>query len=656
MQLWKSVHGVPLIHRVAIAASLLIAVALPALFAQQPPPVRNDRSRPALQSNAYALPAFLYSPNDAATLAAADIEAIFRARAAVYGEQRALSECSYVRYVTAYNTPASLRSGTWQQVSFLLNSLSRLDEIIRPALPSLPDNILLRLDLRDYDLLPEDWDRFGITEPYFHQDVAESRVLSVQTGTVLLPSPATIILHCPPNAAVTIDGNATAQTGPQRTYHTPALDSGKEFTYRVQASWEGKTATVIASVRGGSPTTIRFTAAGDLGRVPPDVPFTVNASLRTEATGKKVRALAGWIDPAVNSKLAYYTQSRAPIIRADWFIANASQPPAYYDLLRLKTLKDYLDLAGFDERAQDRKEVRATVVKSGSHGLTTPVARHNRILARQPTFQGAIWQTFDFETSIGAANVIANFLNIRQGSDGTFEVGGLSGLDPQSWLREIRKRKLGFRDAAEYIANLPNGLQFYFLTDGADKRLNEGAIAVVTDSTSLDFRVINGRSCIWCHQKGIQPFESQFQRQIGAAQFTDLGIGISDENKAAELSRFIRRVYGTPQFGDYVQTDQQFYARAVASANGLAVVDNAQTFRARWNEYAEVDLDMNRICFELGLQPRQVEALIALRLNGVNNGVLLQQLLKPPISVRRDHFEEAFPDIASLSGYAPKGK
>jgi hypothetical protein len=358
--------------------------------------------------------------------------------------------------------------------------------------------------------------------------------------------------------------------------------------------------------------------------------------------------LASWIDPKVNASLAEITGSKAPIIRADWFLVNASRPPGYHDLLRLKTLNDFKQLAGFDNRAADRKEITATIVRSGSRGMMTPVARNNRLLARTPTFQGYFWETFDFLDSVKAKNVINNFLNIKEGEEKRFEVGELSGLNPKEWLKAVRK-KLGFRDAAEWIATLPNGLQVYFITDGQDKRIDEGDIKVVFDSTSHDFRVINGRSCIWCHANGINPFKSQFQEQIGIAQMTDLGIFLREEGRAEELQQFIRKTFGSANFAEIVAEDQRLYKKAVAAVNGQTPSANASAFRSQYNEYDETDLDMNRICYELGLQEQEVRALITLRKDGVNSGVLLQQMLQPPIAIRRDHWEEVFPEIAILT-------
>jgi hypothetical protein len=583
-----------------LAPALALACALAAVPAgadqDKPPPVRARAPRPS-SPEAWKVVGQLYCPDDAARVALDDAVALVRSKfagltfgggpKAVEAAKKAYAEkygkeFRCYRYLTAYNYPEALRDGLWQDVSFLLNSLSRRDEIVRPAVGG-PANILVRVDLRHYDIDPEDWDDVCLHSPYFHQDIIKQDVKS-------------------------------------ETY--------TDYEYQ---DWKGG---VDKDGKYYEP-----------GRYKVEVTRT-----RTTPLGaKKVRALAGWVSPDVNANLSFLLQSRAPVARADWWVVNASTPPGYYKLLRLKSLKDFLDLAAFDKRAEERKEIRATVVRSGSQGLATPVARNNRILARDPTFQGYLWQTFDFKNSQAARNVINNFLNIRLGEDGKYTVGAASGRDPKAWLAQMRKQHTRFRDAGEWIASLPNGLQFYFLTDGDDNRLDEAAIEVAYDSTAHDFRVINGRSCIWCHTDGVRPFKSQFQTQVSPRQFTDLGIYVKNAEKAQELSDYIRRTFGSPNFNDVIEQDQKFYARHVAAANGLSTERNAAQFRAHWNGYQEDDLDLNHICYEIGLQPEQIKALCALRPDGTNDGVLLQQLLTPPVNIRRDQWEEVFCKAALTS-------
>ncbi|MBY0523996.1 MAG: TIGR03000 domain-containing protein [Gemmataceae bacterium] len=73
-------------------------------------------------------------------------------------------------------------------------------------------------------------------------------------------APATIVVSLPANAKLLIDDRATTSTSAVRTFATPALEQGKEFSYTLTAEIvrEGKTETVTEKV------TVR---AGEASRV-----------------------------------------------------------------------------------------------------------------------------------------------------------------------------------------------------------------------------------------------------------------------------------------------------------------------------------------------------------------------------------------------------
>lgn len=529
---------------------LLLALFMAAILPQPagaagPPPAPGAKR--ARVNQGYDVVGKLYRHTDAAEAAAGDM--------AVLSKFKSPEELCYYRYLSVHNLPPGMRLEMLKLTSWVLNSLSQNDIIIVPAVGG-PDNILIRVNLFDYGIDPRVWDKFGETDPYFHQKIIDTTVITVGTGVY--------------EWVVT-----------NETYRA---NDGKWYYKQVQRE---KTVT------------------------------------KTINNGEKVAA-AAWLDTKTMVYLIDKTKSSAPILRADWFITYATLSPQYYDFLGFKNLNDYLDFVAFDKRALGRKEARATIVTSGSGGKCPRVARNNRILRWVATFNGAMWETFDYNTSVGARNVINNFLNNK-------------------------------RDAGEYIGNGGNGLQYYFLVDDKNNRLNEGAINVVVDTMALDAVVKNGRSCMWCHTKGINDFTSQFQLQVGARpDQSDLGISGRDGRKidpkeALELQQFILKTFGTPRFCDIIESGNRTYAAAVRLCNGLSAEENAALFKKHWNDYFEEPLNMNRIVWELGYTEGEIMALLPLRLNGKDDGVLLQQLLQPPIAIRRDHWEESFSRIALLS-------
>lgn len=347
----------------------------------------------------------------------------------------------------------------------------------------------------------------------------------------------------------------------------------------------------------------------------------------TEVTDRKVkskvRAATNWsVNPQPMADLQYMVQSKcSPIIRADWFLVNCSRAQNYYDLLGIKTLADFNKLTAFDDRAKV-KQARATIVTSGSEGLCTKVARNNRILVRFPTFQGYYWFTIDFLTSTGAQNVLNNFVDENK-------------IKP---------------DAKELIASLPCGLQAYVLTDGNDKLLVKADPNIAVDSMAVDQQLVNGRSCMWCHAAGINPFKSSYQTMFGfrADQNTP---GFYDKNpeKALKLSNFARDVFDAPNFDQVIADDNNIYTKAMILATNSTPEVMASLYKQLYDGYDEERLDINRIAYEVGLCEADIRALLGLRINGVGNAVLLQQLLAPPVSIRRDQWEEVFGDVMKLT-------
>lgn len=339
----------------------------------------------------------------------------------------------------------------------------------------------------------------------------------------------------------------------------------------------------------------------------------VDHTQQREHEAKKI-GIASWLDPESAAYLVKRLQTRTPILRGDWFLANASLPPYYHDLLGLKTLDDVKELALFDKRADDYTQIKATVVISG--GQARKVARNNRILKRintaqgRPGMQGAWWQTQDFKSSVDERNVIHNFMTEKS-------------------------------DGSEIIFTLPNGLQGYFLVDGKGKRVDEVPIDIAVDTLAQDGRVRNGRSCIWCHSQGIQPFQSSFKQLVNAEALTDLGLNVyGDLKKTAELAKQIRRVFETPDFAEAVKYDNMRYGNLVKSITGRTAPANAALFLQHYDEYAEVPLDAEKLQYEAGISDLDVQAACKVKIDGVNNGVLLQRLMNLPI--RRDHFEESY--------------
>ena len=167
------------------------------------------------------------------------------------------------------------------------------------------------------------------------------------------------------------------------------------------------------------------------------------------------------------------TRSRIPVIQGDWFVANATVPPLYYDLLDIPDtrdafLEDFMP-QGFMEDLEDGLVDCAGFQESGVSTSNRVVCRHDAAGAG-----GYCWLSYDFASSAGEQNIFAN---------------------PTGFLDQA--------DGGEIICSLRNGQQAYFIHDRHGNRIDEAPIDIVFDCNEDAAVVETGLSCIRCHSQGL---------------------------------------------------------------------------------------------------------------------------------------------------------
>lgn len=168
-------------------------------------------------------------------------------------------------------------------------------------------------------------------------------------------------------------------------------------------------------------------------------------------------------------------------LRGDWLVANASRGKLYYDMLELPVTDRALERLLQVDVPRDIQE--ETAIRAGFNG--SGVARNNRVLERHDAAFGAYWRSYDFSENTNRQNVF------------DFPLGPATG-------------RASFKSAGgEIIFHLPNGLQGYMLIDGAGRRIEKGAVEVVSDPQRPDKQVEVGVSCMNCHGAGLLPKEDQ---------------------------------------------------------------------------------------------------------------------------------------------------
>ncbi|MEI6233894.1 MAG: c-type cytochrome domain-containing protein [Planctomycetota bacterium] len=174
------------------------------------------------------------------------------------------------------------------------------------------------------------------------------------------------------------------------------------------------------------------------------------------------------------------------MIRADWFSANATRPPLYYDILYLpKTLMEleHRLSINIESNIVNEKVMRAAFPASGVSG-------QNRLLERHDSPIGSyFWLSYDFKARSPRSNL------------NRFPLGPVFHANKYPNQAFIHA-------GGEMIWGLPNGLQAYLLVDGKGNRIDEGPTDIVSDAlkTSGTPAIVNGVSCMHCHKAGLLPF------------------------------------------------------------------------------------------------------------------------------------------------------
>ena len=181
-------------------------------------------------------------------------------------------------------------------------------------------------------------------------------------------------------------------------------------------------------------------------------------------------------------RLQTQMKTDVPSIHIDWFIATASTPPLYHDLLSLPLTDRELETRLEVDVA--RNLVNAPGVRVWRAGFNNSgVSNNNRVVERHTSRYGAYWKSYDFAGSVGAQNIFTHPLNFTH-------------------------------DGGEAIFNLPNGLQGYYLVNASGFRLDEAPINIVSNPAASDPTVRNGLSCIGCHTEGMKTLEDQVRSVI----------------------------------------------------------------------------------------------------------------------------------------------
>ena len=287
-----------------------------------------------------------------------------------------------------------------------------------------------------------------------------------------------------------------------------------------------------------------------------------------------------------------------PFVHVDWFLANASLPPLYHDIL---------DLPETDRELAQQLEVNVTRNINSAPGIRvwragfndSGVSNNNRVVERHTSRYGAYWKSYDFAGSVGTQNIFTHPLSFSE-------------------------------DGGEVVFNLPNGLQAYYISNASGNRIDEAPTTIVSNPAASNPAVRNGLSCMGCHTEGMKTFEDEVRAVIlkapdGLAK--DQGLRLYVEQSVMD---------------DHVEEDTKRYREALEKTGG--VFGGIEPVH-RFHEAFQGPVDAAHAAAAVGLETEMF--LEKIRENPSLQRLGLSALESENGDVKRDAWTSNFADVVS---------
>ena len=291
---------------------------------------------------------------------------------------------------------------------------------------------------------------------------------------------------------------------------------------------------------------------------------------------------------------------QVPFVHVDWFIATASLPPLYHDIL---------DLPQTDRELETRLEVNVVENIRNAPGKRvwragfneSRVSNNNRVVERHRSRYGAYWKSYDFAANVGTKNVFRHPLSFEH-------------------------------DGGEIIFNLPNGLQAYYLADAGGNRLDVAPINIVSNLAASDPTVRNGLSCIGCHTEGMKTFEDEVRSVVE-----------QNPNPPFNKDRALRLYIEKAEMDELLAEDTARYRQALEKTGDVfGGIEPVQ----RFHEAFRRPLDAAHAAASVGLET--ADLLQKVRENASLKNLGLAVLTGASGTVKRDTWTSNFSEIVAV--------
>ena len=342
--------------------------------------------------------------------------------------------------------------------------------------------------------------------------------------------------------------------------------------------------------------------------------------------------------------LCQETDCELPFVRADWFIATASLPPLYHEIL---------DLPKTDKELETRLEVDVSENTKNAPGVRvwragfneSGVSVNNRIVERHKSRYGAYWKSYDFAGNVGTQNIFTHPLDFTHaGGEVIFNLpNGLQAyyLSTTAIQHQVQKGETLWGISQRYRLSLKSIIQANDIRptvrlkvgesllipgSGIGDRLDAAPVNIVSNIGEKDPVVRNGLSCMGCHTRGMKTFADQVRSVIE-----------QNPNPPYDKAQALRLYAEKSEMESLVREDIARYRRAIEAAGG--VFGGSEPIQQLVKQF-EGPLDVAHAAAEVGLETddflKKIRANSALQ----NAGLLVLGVDKG--TVKRDAWESEF--------------
>ncbi|MDF1754593.1 MAG: hypothetical protein P1U89_17545 [Verrucomicrobiales bacterium] len=300
----------------------------------------------------------------------------------------------------------------------------------------------------------------------------------------------------------------------------------------------------------------------------------------------------------VNSRDEKYirdqTHSRMAYLRGDWFVFATAQPPLYDDILDHllgiyqtddKHIQQRLEAALHVDRVSNLQ--RGDAVRAGF--FDSGVSDHNRLIERHEAAYGSYWVSYDFKHR-GASDA----QDLRKAPLGPHEA------------HLTQNPHLVFEhDGGEMIYNLPNGLQGYLLATASGERLDKAPKDIVRSNRG-DGTIINGISCMGCHDQGMKPADRYSTRLADMEDLVRPFVEKSGLLGGRELALLQKLYPEKPELQRVINLDAERFQDAKRIAMGGFQVGSGEPINELYEAYYLHRINSRRLAAEFGIDHEEM--------------------------------------------------